>query len=1594
MMLVPAASLYAGENVNQTDMYTEDAESDETDDGGEESTLDEEGDASLGDDDLSDGADEASGAHGAPGTVDDIFAIGENLMPLADFPHFFHSAGQPDPFGSGSSTVQFYVPDGPNSIMFSFCLEKGKNAPPQNSPTQYSPMAAPAWSTALGTYATSVLQSHGIDITEGYHRYWAIQNAVWILSGYSVGTAANAPVIQALVAAAGQSVTASTPVFTGISDGGMLRASIYDEDTVRYGPFSISGMSGTATARIYTSNGNHARAWLGNSSGARINLNSVPNATNLYVYLPRYLYETRRINIELSADYVVPNTMDAFKSPYPSDQDQLVMPYWEPRFGIRTIAAQLGGFGECEIVKLDAGWQEDYKEARYSDESEGDAYRLDGAEFAIRQWDGSSFVSTNIPVTYDPETRTYRTGFLRETASNNGLFRIIETTVPYGYRDPVVIEFNIRARYELSLDGVGRRDVNNTLLNARIELQKRDRAEIASGFSDLAHPQGDATLAGAYYGLFYANKVTDPSGIKRKAGELVCIGVTDENGRIVFDNSDAERPPGTRSLIWGNSDGQTNYGTMDFPIYLPVFERQDRRIYPAKYYIQELVPSRGYLLDIDPDTAELDANGVPIPGTGTARKYEVDAYDYGNAANPVGVRVDVTVTEQAKMRGFLLRKLRSDGNETEHYNLNGAGFSVYLIADLMEIIEKKASTGPSVKIPQRGSNGWDKQDFIDFFYEEDYEHPPDTGTGKDWYNHEGNTYDGRYNFDLYPELKRARIDYVESPVFYSGVPLVPGLRYGKYGDNYEPQNGEVVFPEFPYGEYIVFETYVPTGLDRVKPFIVNIAEDGGDVEDDDGICNPDRPEQDWRIQIDLDNFWVRIWKKDAETGRVVVGKGAGYRLKYLGTDGVEGTADDRWVEMDVPTKNGIERIGTEANPFRVGANGVLILPQRIKAGKYKLYEVEAPGGYVLSYHERVDDAGFHQAEPEQICKHGYGFSPSCILYAPVIGSPDPQPDVRPVFDTNEAHRVADFDADGDGYNDFVIELVQFNERQKGRLNIHKAREAVPEHGGRPTTMPLAGVRFELYAAEDILTLDGHGKVIFSAGELVATTYTDADGNAFFKDLHLGLYLLREADIDDSDKARIGGRLVSGYKFVDELLVDLRPPEGAGLDADSPFWQENAVIAASWDMLNVLQLGRVEIYKYGRTDGESEALSGVVFDVVAAEDIICVNTGETVFDAGAVVGTIVTDDEGRGSLGELLPGEYILREVLAPKGYVPIDDKYFTISERGHTDDLEWHSWDIFNARAVTVEVDKDTIRRTSAAFASLPGQAGHNNIGRKDERYRYDVNFRLTSAIWVDEFVVDDPLEKAVRGEVFVEEIWTPIVWGDHDGLWNLWYGTNKTDPETDYSLASAMDTNPYNPDNPERIAAYPNTGLKLLAQGLGTDQRYHFTLNDFGLGDGEYLTHLRYEYGRVEVGFTSKNYSSTSLNDRSVIDWTPDESTHFYSQGALTPGYELKGAAYLVSAAKPMTDGDIVSSVSAHVARDVVMLARDDDKVITKVFGTFVYSGEAPSGNVPRTLDDYPLLMWLLALLSASIGLLVMGRVSMGRRINNRERGKAYVHI
>ena len=251
------------------------------------------------------------------------------------------------------------------------------------------------------------------------------------------------------------------------------------------------------------------------------------------------------------------------------------------------------------------------------------------------------------------------------------------------------------------------------------------------------------------------------------------------------------------------------------------------------------------------------------------------------------------------------------------------------------------------------------------------------------------------------------------------------------------ENGFAQTKDMPYGIYTVRQTSGWEGRELMKPFDVFISKDG----------------QTYRYLINNANFesYIKVVKKDAETGNTIPYAGAGFQI--YDPNGNLVTMTFTYPEV------------TTIDTFYTTADGELITPQTLEYGKgYSLVEVQAPYGYVLN------------SEP---------------VY----------------FDVMQENSEID-----SGIT--VIEVVRSNMAQKGTITVSKSGEvfsSVNEAGG--LYQPVYAVRglkdavYEITAAEDIYTLDGTLRA--SKGEVVDTVTTGADGTAVSKELYLGKYEVKE-----------------------------------------------------------------------------------------------------------------------------------------------------------------------------------------------------------------------------------------------------------------------------------------------------------------------------------------------------------------------------------------------------------------------------------------------------------------------------------------------------
>ena len=665
----------------------------------------------------------------------------------------------------------------------------------------------------------------------------------------------------------------------------------------------------------------------------------------------------------------------------------------------------------------------------------------------------------------------------------------------------------------------------NKRVNATIDLVKEDSETGNSA-------QGDAVFEGAIYGLYAREDINHPdgrSGVLYKKDEQVATLTTDKEGKASVSN-----------------------------------------LYLGKYYLKEITPPVGYLLDEE----EHDVNC----------NYEGDQVET--------VKRNTVSKEDVIKQPFQLIKA-ADNDKTDADLLKGAGFSAYLISSL---------------------------------------------TVKD---------DGSYDFT-------------------NATPTV--LTEDGKTEMFTDERGYACSIPIPYGRYIVRETTTPHNFMPVDDFIVTVTE------------NSSTP-QVWRVLLD-DEFKakLKIVKQDDETKQPVL------------------LANTEFKVYDLDAKKYVEQVTTYPNTvvhksYFTDENGYLILPESLKCGNYRIEEVSAPDGYTQNtqYVEiKVDKNTAYQMDSvsgdaiitvtyenhpvkgklvihksgetlksfkkdfvyEETSLEGAEFE---IYAAEDIFTPDHQVDeqgnrhviyakdtlVKTVttnkngeavikdlplgkYRVKETKAPAGFVLNPDSqevsfiYKDQntpeIEEKLEFsNERQKVELSVEK-RDA-------ETGKALKGATFGLYNKEAISSGD---KVIVKADTLLQEITSNEKGKAAFTlDLPLGRYYLKELQAP------------AGYVSSDEILE---------FDAT---YQGQDVKTIKLKSVKKNQPTTVEVTKADITTGTE--LDGASMSVLDKDGNV-IDSWTSVKDSPHVI--------KRLQVGKT----YILREELAPYGYLRATDVEFTISD--------------------------------------------------------------------------------------------------------------------------------------------------------------------------------------------------------------------------------------------------------------------------------------------------------------------------------------------
>ncbi|WP_279310013.1 SpaA isopeptide-forming pilin-related protein, partial [Ruminococcus bicirculans (ex Wegman et al. 2014)] len=708
-----------------------------------------------------------------------------------------------------------------------------------------------------------------------------------------------------------------------------------------------------------------------------------------------------------------------------------------------------------------------------------------------------------------------------------------------------ISEKNVPVRYVVPADQTATLTSDATTTKTFKNILKKFTLEVTKQDAEMVTAQGNGTLAGAVYGLY-------------KDGELADTYTTDENGYFK-----------TKEYVCGN------------------------------YTVQEISPSEGYLLDE------------------TVYSVGAEAENYFIEHNPLSM----TVTEDVIKGNIAMIKHSDDGSTQIETPEVGAEFEVYL----------KSS----------GS---------------------------------------------YANAVETERDYLTCD-----------------------ENGFAQTKDMPYGIYTVHQTKGWEGTEFIADFDVNISESG----------------QTYRYLINNAKFesYIKIVKVDSETGKTIPYEGAGFEIYDSNGQKISMT-------FAYPTP-------TTIDTFYTNSEGYLITPEVLPYGEYSLVEVQAPYGYALDSTPVSFTVSADNAEKENaltvikvrkentaqkgrisVQKTGDIFTSvttassaytnengemivNPTTYTPVFADGDLS---GAVFQITAKEDIVTADGTirayaGDVVSEITTDENGYAETEPLYLGKYEVREIKAPYGyvlnNEPKDVELtyAGQEFEVrdtvntafeneyqsvrISLSKVMESDElfgiYGKDCYTSirfGLFAAEDITAADGSAIPAD-----GLLSEVSLDEDMAAKFDVQIPFGRYYVKEISTDehyvlngekyLVNFEYMGQDI------QNVDIDCG-QFVNLLKRGRIEGHK---TDDKSEPLENAVFGLFTAD---CVK-----FSRDTAIMTAASDKNGYFVFDEIPYGEYIVREIEAPTGYILSGESYpVTVCEDGETITIRTVN------KPITVEVSK------------------------------------------------------------------------------------------------------------------------------------------------------------------------------------------------------------------------------------------------------------------------------------------------------------------
>lgn len=626
-----------------------------------------------------------------------------------------------------------------------------------------------------------------------------------------------------------------------------------------------------------------------------------------------------------------------------------------------------------------------------------------------------------------------------------------------------------------------------------------------------------------------------------------------------------------------------------------------------------------------------------------------------------------------------ISKVVSSSGQSNGLELEGAGFTFYLVSDLSKVEQ----------FDQTRTGSYTLQSILNAYTNKEYdnEHPKWDFSGET--QAIAKTYE--VNADemaAYNKTLTAASDNKNGKG--DGWQLTGRANEYQLAEIFSNDSGSIRVQGLPYGTYLVVETTTPHDLFQAEPFLVSVDPEqdnnpwGAMATPKDSVIKASDSYQKFTVLDEEIEVYLKITKLDTETGKPVLLPNTAFQIYWLDDNGnyrLE-NGKPKLVTM-TDTVNG--HLTKNVDTFYTNEEGILTLPEKLPLGKYRIVETVGPDAF---YNEWADSGNYYV---------DFDISTDRIYKA--------------TGDDNE-----------NGMDTFVIGEDYWNEETLGKLTIRKTGNALtgmietidlidPWMTGEAdsdfayTLRPLAGAEYTITAAEDIYTqdrqLDANGSrtLWYAKGDVVAVVTTgdgSADTAVFAPSRTKATYDFLSV-IHDGTLGEVSITLPLGSYHVEET----KPPYGYIGTTDSYevtfVWdnQLNDVVMAKsivkngdseqhFDVVraseasaelaeqqtlgfyNDREYARVGVYKINQETGKY--LAGAVFNLYTRDDIYDID-GKKLFSSGDLICTspeTVADGytyfncdvpirgEWYGQSDRLdastNSGNYFIRELRAPQGY--------------------------------------------------------------------------------------------------------------------------------------------------------------------------------------------------------------------------------------------------------------------------------------------------------------------------------------------------------